>query len=193
MKNILYTLLFFLLSAESYSQTEVDMAADATNHDIKSGTQYIKDINNYFGPFLGDWRYVDGNKEFRLHITKVSKTHIYFPAFNINYYTDELKIRYEKYESGLLIFSSPETDFSSGITKEEGIVDMTFIDYERTSAEPQLTLTLVPQTVQPHQLENRKILFKLDGFEIWNKHVYQPGESLFSVPNNIEMTWYPGP
>ncbi len=48
---------------------------------------YYKDTNNYFTPFLGDWKYVDGNKTFIVTLWKVTKSP-FTNNYGVTYYTD---------------------------------------------------------------------------------------------------------
>jgi hypothetical protein len=187
MKNIA-TILLFMFITFSYSQFTVnpiiiDMAGTPVVNETKNGTYYIKDINNYMLPYIGTWKYTYGNKEFRITITKVEMHHVYIPDRNIDYYTDGLRIKYQKYENGILIYDSPLRMNPTGVIKEFGKLGMSFTDYQRNDESFPLKLTLIPFGNQ-YQLK-----FWLNKFERRNTYYQQhPNEPYFSVPNDIIMT-----
>jgi uncharacterized protein DUF6705 len=189
-KQIILTALI-LFSISSRSQIIRDMAADPIDGDSKNGNYYVKDVNNYFGPFIGAWSHVDGNKEFRIYISKVTKENVVFPEYHIDYYIDGLEIRYEKYENGELIFASPALGFASGISKEAGVADMSFIDYEREETMVRLQLKMVLSGMMSHNGHYNKISFKLNEHERRNTYYdSHPNASFFSVPDDMEMVWF---
>jgi hypothetical protein len=184
MKNIFYTLLLVFITCSSSAQIEVDMA---NSHNIdwerKNGQYYLKDVNDYMLPYLGTWRYINGNKEFRITLTKVTMFHVIIPQANSNYYRDGLLIKYQKFDNGQLLFSSPLENFPTGIIKEFGKLNMSFTDYQRSEEIFPVDLILIPNGNGQYDLK-----FKLDSFERSNVyHDLFPNEPFFSVPNNIIM------
>lgn len=134
MKNLLLTLTITLFYSCSSAQTIVDMAnSHNIDWNMKNGQYYLKDVNNYMIPYLGTWSYVDGNKEFKITLTKVTKYHdVYQDSYtSFNYYMDGLLIQYQKFENGILVFNSPVGTFPTGVIKEFGELNMSFTDYER--------------------------------------------------------------
>lgn len=185
MKNIFITITLALIYSCSSAQTIVDMAGDRQNEHYENGQYYIKDINNFMLPYLGIWNYIDGNKEFRITLTKVSQFHVVFNDFNTNYYRDGLLIQYQKFENGQLIFSSPVETSPTGIIKEFGKLNMSFKDYQRNNVGFQLSLTLIPIGNNQYNLNFRVH----NGLEAKNTYYQQhPTEPYYSVPNNIIMT-----
>ncbi len=189
MKNIIYTLIFALFySIFSSAQTVVDMSnSHNINWERKNGQFYLKDVNNYILPYLGSWKYVDGNKEFRITLTKVTKHHITIPDYQINYYCDGLLIQYQKFENGILVYNSPTLSFPTGIIKEFGKLNMSFKDYERNGEIFPVDLLLTPIN-SIGSVRQYKLRFRLDKFEQRNTYFQQhPSEPYFSVPNDIDM------
>ncbi|NBL63848.1 hypothetical protein GV828_01395 [Flavobacterium sp. NST-5] len=184
MKNIFYTLLLVFIYSCSNAQIVIDMAGDPVNGETKNGQYYIKDINNFMLPYLGTWRYVNENKEFRITLTKVSQFHVFIADANINYYKDGLIIQYQEFENGQLIFSSPTETYATGIIKEFGKLNMSFTDYQRNEEIFPVDLILIPNGNGQYNLK-----FRLDKFERRNTYYQQhPNEPYFSVPNDIIMT-----
>ncbi|MFD2891274.1 DUF6705 family protein [Flavobacterium chuncheonense] len=183
MKNTIYILITTLVYSFSSAQTIVDMAGNRQNEHYKNGQYYIKDINNYMLSYIGTWRYVDGNKEFRITLTKVTKYHDVFALTNDNHFIDALYITYQKYENGQLVYNSPQDEYPTGIIKEFGKLNMSFTDYERNNETFPVDLILMPIGNNQYNLK-----FRLDMFEKRNTYFEQhPNEPYFSVPNNIVM------
>lgn len=192
MKNIFK---YFALSITFYSlnaQTIINMADNnmPINY-TKNGTYYLKDINNYMLPFLGTWSYINGNKEFKITLSKVTKFHVIFSDYNINYYRDGILIQYQKYENGVLVYNSLTNDYPTGLIQEFGLLEMSFTDYQRNEETFPLTLTLLPLNVIG-QTPQYNLKFELDKFERRNTYYDQhPNEPYFSVPDGIIMTKVP--
>ncbi|RED44435.1 hypothetical protein DFQ10_103119 [Winogradskyella eximia] len=185
MKQILFTTLLLLISVSITAQTVIDMADESITNETKNGTYYVKDINNYMQPYLGTWKYINENEEFRIILTKVEMFHVILPEASIDYYKDGLKIQYQKYENNVLTYDSVIDSHPSGIIQEFGVLDITFTDYERNNEIFSLELTLISTGINEHN----KLKFALDKFESSNSyHDEHPNEPYFSVPNNIEMT-----
>jgi len=181
-----YLIFILLISTSShlYSQTVVDMAGDRQSHHLKNGQYYVKDVNNFMQPYLGTWRYVDGNEEFRIILQKETKYRDVDTDYSIDYYIDGLKIQYQKFENGNLIYSSNIDSYPTGIIKEFGKVNMSFTDYERNNEIFPVDLILESTGLN----EFNKLKFILNRFERRNTyHDEHPNEPYFSVPNDITM------
>ncbi|NBL63853.1 hypothetical protein GV828_01420 [Flavobacterium sp. NST-5] len=169
------------------AQTIVNMAETRQTKHLENGTYYIKDVNNYMLPYLGTWKYIDGNKEFRITLTKVAKLHKINNDYSINYYIDALQVKYQKFENGQIVYDAPIISYPSGIIKEFGKLNMSFKDYERNGEIFPVDLLLIP--LNNMGTPQYKLKFKLDKFEQRNTYYEQhPNEPYFSVPNNIIMT-----
>ena len=185
MKNILFTISLILFTNFLFSQTIIDMAGEPVNGEMENGQYYIKDVNNFMLPYLGTWKYINGNKEFRITLTKVPMFHVVFSDYNTDYYKDGLLIQYQKYENGQLIYNSQIGTYPTGIIKEYGKLNMSFTDYERNGESFPVDLTLFSE--MNSNVEYLK--FKIDKFERSNTYYDQhPNEPYFSVPNDIVMT-----
>lgn len=185
MKNILVTILFTLLSSNySCSQIIRDMAGESLKDEFKNGTYYIKDVNNYMLSYIGTWKYIEGNKEFRITLTKVTKYHEIDIDYNHSYYIDGLILQYQKYENSILTFTSPIINYPDGIIKEVGKLRMTIKDYGRNGCMFPVALDLISTGNNQYNLK-----FKIDMFEQRNTYFEQhPNEPYFSIPNDIIMT-----
>lgn len=74
MKTIYLTLLVLFISNSTSAQTTIVHIDSDTYYTAPSGT-YLKDINNTFDPFLGIWRYQNGNE---ILIIKLEKVEMYY-------------------------------------------------------------------------------------------------------------------
>ena len=79
MKNTFKILILILFCSNSFSQTVKPLSS--FNPEVLTGefhpVYYYKDISNYFTPFLGQWKYVNGNKTFILTLWKETKYPFY--------------------------------------------------------------------------------------------------------------------
>ncbi|MFZ4107167.1 DUF6705 family protein [Flavobacterium sp.] len=92
MKNTFKILILILFCSNSFSQTIKPLSSfqNSTTYfteDIHP-VYYYKDISNYFTPFLGQWKYVNGNKTFILTLWKETKYPFYHNPDNLQYYSD---------------------------------------------------------------------------------------------------------
>lgn len=72
MKNIFKTILFLILSNNVNAQQTVDICG--YNEHLSMDNKYFKDINNVCGPFIGIWKWVNGNQTFKVTIFKQEMT-----------------------------------------------------------------------------------------------------------------------
>ena len=98
-KIILIIIYFFALSTTA--QTIIDVNSGETVATVSSGT-YISDINNTFTPFLGIWKYQNGNEILVVVLEKV--TQHYYPEFGS--YDDFIKGNYSYSTNGGLTYST---------------------------------------------------------------------------------------
>jgi hypothetical protein len=90
MKTLYLTLLILFISNSTDAQTSiVDIDSGFTTMDAPVGT-YIKDVNNQFGPFLGTWKYQNGNQ---ILIIKLEKVEMYLDT-QFGTYEDFIKGNY---------------------------------------------------------------------------------------------------
>lgn len=88
MKNI-FLILNLLFSTFSIFAQIIDIDSGITVIDAPSGA-YVKDINNTFTPFLGTWKYQNGNEILIIKLEKVSQ--YYYPEYGN--YEDFIKGNY---------------------------------------------------------------------------------------------------
>lgn len=88
MKKILI-ILVFLLGKNAYSQTNTIDLYEGSSMNSPAGT-YIKDINNVFAPYLGTWKYQNGNNILTIKLEKVTK----FYSMKFKTYHDFIKGNY---------------------------------------------------------------------------------------------------
>ena len=96
MKNTFKTLILILFCSNSFSQTIKPLSS--FNPKILTEefhpVYYYKDISNYFTPFLGQWKYVNGNKTFILILWKETQ-HAFYHNDDLQYYSDEIYGHYK--------------------------------------------------------------------------------------------------
>jgi hypothetical protein len=88
MKKILKILVLALFFTNCKAQTEVDLSL--YNH-VNENNKYFKDLNNYYGNFIGTWENTSGNRTFRLILWKKTKEQI---TYKNNSYLDEIAGRF---------------------------------------------------------------------------------------------------
>lgn len=98
MRNIIIFLVLLFTKA-TYSQTNTIDITEGTSMGAPIGT-YIKDINNIFTPYLGTWRYENGDEILLLKLEKVTK---YYNAEFKTYY-DFIKGNYSYSTDGGITF-----------------------------------------------------------------------------------------
>lgn len=190
-----------------FAQIVIDMANEEYPDEYdKNGEYYIKDVGEFMNPYVGTWQYIDGDTEFRITIEKVEMYNVTIPEYYIDYYEDGLRINYQRYENGVLIFESPQNSTPTGLIEEFGNLSSTFTDYERF-VENNILITssyasfdtdfdLIPISSNEYNLHFR--MSKIEGlmaFEMENgerRGTYyvkpNPNAPYFSVPNDIIMT-----
>ena len=193
MKNIVTTILVLALYSCGSSQTVVDMDDERKEEYRKNGKYYIKDKKNFMNSFIGTWQYINNSTEFRITLSKKEKHH-YTAPFNVNYYKDGMVIQYQKYENGKLIYNSPVGTNPNGVIEEFGKLYMSFIDYEKRNTYL-LDLILIKEPNKSNKLKftlssiTSRDDSKPKRLEYWFSFgEINPGESFFSVPDNIIMT-----
>lgn len=97
MKKILY--IIALITIACNAQSPIISMVDYENNDNLELTDncYLKDVGNKFAPFVGTWKWTQGNTELTLVIEKLEM--VYDPHLNI--YTDELIGKYKYVENGI--------------------------------------------------------------------------------------------
>jgi hypothetical protein len=88
MKKILTILVLALFFTNCKAQTEVDLSM---YNQINEDNKYFKDLNNYYGNFIGTWENTTGNRTFRLILWKQTKRQV---TISNNCFIDELDGRF---------------------------------------------------------------------------------------------------
>ncbi|WP_298511377.1 DUF6705 family protein [uncultured Kordia sp.] len=196
MKHTIYILFTLLCSYQLTAQTVIDIAGERESKYYKNGDFYMKDIQNLFQPYLGTWKYIDGNKEFRITLTKITMYHEIDADSNTDYYTDGISVRYQKYENGLMIYQSPIDSYPDGSIKEFGKLRLGLVDYQRIYKNTVLNvsrnavhaahLNLIPNNAGNYNL-HLKLYTEKTGLGL----EYEPvttGNPYHSTPSDIIMT-----
>ncbi|WP_452220252.1 DUF6705 family protein [Lacinutrix salivirga] len=193
MKNIVTTILVLALYSCGSSQTVVDMANERKEEYCKNGKYYIKDKKNFMNSFIGTCQYINDNTEFRVTLSKIEKYH-YIGPFNVNYYKDGMVIQYQKYKNGELVYNSTVGTHPNGVIEEFGKLYMSFNDYEkRNNYLLDLILIQEPDKSDKLRFTLSSIILRNNPnpkrLEYWlSSGEINPGESFFSVPDDIVMT-----
>ena len=113
MKNIIKIIIILFVTSSSRAQTNIiDLAQTASvSYNYNNGSTYIEDVNNIMNPYVGTWKYTQGNKEFILTLIKQVKYH--YNQGNDNYYEDRLIGYYVYKESGVIIASTLNDNLNS--------------------------------------------------------------------------------
>ncbi len=189
MKNIIVTLYFVTCFSTSYSQTNiVDVSSDYTVMDAPTGT-YIKDMFDTFTPFLGTWKYQNGNEILIVKLEKVTK---HFDAEYGNY-EDYIKGNYSYSTDGGVTYitntiatntagANPNINsFYSGGPRDLEHLHAGFTD-EQYQKDGRAIFTLSNSFPTP------QLTLELKG----RTRGYLPNETIppsgFSIPNNVVLT-----
>lgn len=97
MKKIVYVLALITIACKA--QSPVISMVDYENNNNLELTEncYLKDVGNKFAPFVGTWKWTQGNTELTIVIEKLEM--VYDPHLNI--YSDELVGKYRYVENGI--------------------------------------------------------------------------------------------
>ena len=76
-----------------------------------NGNLYLKDISDVYAPYIGTWKWTEGNKEMTLTLIKQTKYHINTYG-NDNYYTDRLVRFYIYKENGIVLINTTNDDLN---------------------------------------------------------------------------------
>ena len=189
MKKIFLTfaLLIYSISNITAQTTIVEVRSGVTVMDAPSGT-YIKDINNTFTPFLGTWKYENGNEILIVKLEKV--TRYYYPEYG-NYddfikgnysYTQDGGVTYitNTIDTNLLINDPNINSFFSCGPRNLEILSCAFKDelYQK-SCDALFTFLTGSTTQMTIKLMNRSRGYILPE---------TPPNPNFSIPNNVVLT-----
>lgn len=97
------------------AQTTIIDLVDSSNHQLNrdDGSLYLKDINDLMIPFIGTWKWTDGNREFILTLIKQTQHHYNSP---FDYYKDRIVGYYIYKENGIIIADTSSDDLNEDFT-----------------------------------------------------------------------------
>lgn len=191
MKTILTTVLLMLLIGYAKAQKTVSLSSYTTD-DLKPGN-YIKDTNGILDPFVGIWKYQNGNEIFTVKIDKVIKTNL---SDTNEYYQDKLLGGYKYEKNGVVLvdklsFNYNIFDFNNfaillgGIRSGSNLTNANLIGSDLINHK---NVRISIDLISSNQIE-----WKLSGIE--NFRVVRasdpptpPSIPGFGIPNNITLT-----
>ncbi|MDX1903892.1 MAG: DUF6705 family protein [Thermonemataceae bacterium] len=190
MKKILtFALLFFAFSPIAEAQRTISLSSYKVE-DLKGGNYYLKDTEGILNPFVGTWRWQEGNKEFIIKLQKKEK-------FNwgglTDYYKDIIMGGYLYKENGVEITNTlnftSSLDMNNTATFQNfskitgnrvtsGELNLIFYDIAKYNKECRAKLSL--------QNSGNSILIRLYDVETYRfSNRRPPKQKGFSVPNNV--------
>lgn len=102
MKKIFKIIVVIIMCNTTFAQTVRELkffyTDNWTYNEINMERRYYKDIHNYFTPFLGQWKYENGNQTFIVTLWKETK-HAYPNADEPHYFSDEIFGHYDMYQN----------------------------------------------------------------------------------------------
>lgn len=118
MKNTFIKILFAfsifvttILSCKAQSNViNITEHCNNTTLSRSDGELYLKDINNLYSPYIGTWKWTEGNREFTLTLIKQTKYH--YNEGNDNFYRDRIIGYYVYKENNIEIISTINDDFT---------------------------------------------------------------------------------
>lgn len=201
MKYIFFILTFIVSFNFKAQSPVISTVVYANNDDIElTEASYLKDVENKFSPFLGTWKWQDGNNELTITFTKLEMVY----NNGLDYYCDYLIGKYKYVENGIVIFNSlnynginannfftskgfPFVINGSGYAGDN-YQDLSFYDnikekYCHASIEILQVLELPKGTITSDQMQ----------WKLWDKeHITVNGEPNlqqgFSIPNEVVLT-----
>lgn len=112
--NKIAFIIITLFAASCKSQTNViDLVTRCSYLPLQrnNGTMYLKDISNIYSPYIGTWKWSEGNKEMILVLLKQTKFH--YNTAPENYYEDRLVGYYIYKENGVMIADTSGENLTS--------------------------------------------------------------------------------
>lgn len=187
MKKLIKTTIIILFFNTAIAQNIINVNSTNTSMDVPAGT-YLKDIDHTFDPFLGTWKYQNGNEILIIKLEKVEQhldaeygTYEDFIKGNYSYSTDGGAT----YVVNTILQNIGNNDplinplFSSGpITPSK--INFLYIDviYQKDAW---ATFTFQNNNYQQLHL-------KLDNISRGYVYPETPPSPAFSIPNNVVLT-----
>ena len=113
MKNIIKTIVILLTISSCKAQSNVINITDWCNNQTNEtdGSLYLKDINNLYAPFIGTWKWTEGNRELILTLIKQTKYH--YNRGILNYYEDRIVGYYVYKENGIELINTSNDNLNN--------------------------------------------------------------------------------
>ena len=187
MKKLIKTTIIILFFNTAIAQNIINVKGTSTRMDVPAGT-YLKDIDHTFDPFLGTWKYQNGNEILIIKLEKVEQhldaeygTYFDFIKGNYSYSTDGGAT----YVVNTILQNAGNNDpdinpiYSCGPTITD-TDEMTFYDviYQKDA---RATFTFQNNNYQQLHL-------KLDNKSRGYIYPETPPSPAFSIPNNVVLT-----
>lgn len=111
--NKIFLLIIALLTINCKSQSTIVNLTETDQYDLdtSNGNVYMKDVNNLMSPYIGTWKWTQGNKEMILTLIKQTKYHYSEGVFN--YYEDRIVGYYIYKENGVIIADTSGDNLNS--------------------------------------------------------------------------------
>jgi len=133
MKNILYIVCIIFAILNSNAQTPIIPIENQILDDYEDvNNSYLKDVNNKFNPFFGEWKWEEGNSSFTIVFSKIEM------VYGIDIYEDALIGKYKFIKDGVTIYDflnitvTPNTFWGSNMGKmmhSSGYFSDNYIDF----------------------------------------------------------------
>ncbi len=117
MNKIFFLTIVALFTISCKAQNNIINLIERCNNNFSTtnGSVYLKDISNIYIPFIGTWKWTEGNREFILTLIKQTKYH-YNQGIE-NYYEDRIVGYYIYKENGAVIASTA----NDNLNKDYGV------------------------------------------------------------------------
>lgn len=191
MKNIFKIILFLIVSNKINAQQTVNICG--YNEHLSMDNKYFKDINNVCGPFLGTWKWINGNQTFKVTIFKQERVQntSYTNCFEDNFLGHWEMIENEGLSNQITVYKS-----NSPVGNANGDVWPPMISYGGTCDGVVFKSMLVDNCVNhPTYWKNGTLVFSIiSGTNTAEWKVYElkgigiQGHPGFRIPTDIIMT-----
>ena len=109
---LLITILAFLGCKSQTNIIDLHNRCNYTNYNDTNGSTYLKDISNIYEPYIGTWKWTEGNREMVLTLIKQIKFHKV--TNTSNFYQDRLVGYYIYKENGVVLANNSNENITLG-------------------------------------------------------------------------------
>ncbi|WP_143884783.1 DUF6705 family protein [Chryseobacterium binzhouense] len=105
--NKIFLLIIVVTTLSCKAQTNIIDIVNRCNHaplNRSNGNLYLKDISNVYAPYIGTWKWIEGNREMTLILMKQTKYHL--NTYTNNYFEDRLLGYYIYKENGVSLIDT---------------------------------------------------------------------------------------